>query len=388
MTSNKLRAINLWQALGFITFRLSHLSIQKSNSADDLIDFKRPLVHDSWEPTETFMRYFAAAFFSLVWCLSLFAQNQEQPTIPAPPVAPFPSTQPQNVPASLAGEPYRIAQDDLLDVTVFEVPELSTSSRVSVAGTLALPLIGAVNAKGRTTEELALIIQDELKKKYINDPHVSIFVKEYASQPVSVLGAVRAPGIYQIRGQKFLMDILAMAQGLDPAAGKTIQIIRRTSDEPNISDSSNAPPKTETISIDVADLFQNGRTELNIRINAGDVINVLPALSIFVVGEFARPGEFPLRFGKPITVAQAVALGGGFSRDAKKAGGSIIRYHMDRTKEEIPVNIQKILDGSADDVPLIANDILFVPSNKVKTGLSRALDSAVAIAVGRAIYIR
>jgi len=333
------------------------------------------------------MRY-SAAFFPLILCLSLFAQKPQQPAIAAPPAASFPSTLPQNGPTSLAGESYRIGQDDLLDVTVFEAPELSATSRVSAAGTLALPLLGVVNANGRTTEELALIIQDELKKNYINEPHVSVFVREYASQPVSVLGAVRSPGIYQIKGQKFLLDMIAMAQGLDPGAGKTIQIMRRTSDGPNTAVPSNLPPKTETISIDVVDLFQNGKTDLNIRINAGDVINVLPALSVFVVGEFVRPGEFPLRFGKPITVAQAVALGGGFSRDAKKAGGAIIRYHADRTKEEIPVNIQKILDGSDDDVPLIANDILFVPSNKVKTGLSRALDSAVAIAVGRAIYMR
>jgi len=333
------------------------------------------------------MRY-SAAFFPLILCLSLFAQKPQQPAIAAPPAASFPSTLPQNGPTSLAGESYRIGQDDLLDVTVFEAPELSATSRVSAAGTLALPLLGVVNANGRTTEELALIIQDELKKNYINEPHVSVFVREYASQPVSVLGAVRSPGIYQIKGQKFLLDMIAMAQGLDPGAGKTIQIMRRTSDGPNTAVPSNLPPKTETISIDVVDLFQNGKTDLNIRINAGDVINVLPALSVFVVGEFVRPGEFPLRFGKPITVAQAVALGGGFSRDAKKAGGAIIRYHADRTKEEIPVNIQKILDGSDDDVPLIANDILFVPSNRVKTGLSRALDSAVAIAVGRAIYMR
>src|SRR5438094_9197885 len=171
------------------------------------------------------MRYFAAGFFPLILCLSLFAQKQPQPSFPPPPASSFLSTQPQNGPTSLDGESYRIGQDDLLDVTVFEVPELSTTSRVSAAGTLALPLIGVVNANGRTTEELALIIQDELKKKYINEPHVSVFIREYASQPVSVLGAVRAPGIYQIKGQKFLMDMLAMAQGLDPSAGKTTQII-------------------------------------------------------------------------------------------------------------------------------------------------------------------
>ena len=255
---------------------------------------------------------------------------------------------------------------------------------MSASGTVTLSLIGVINASGRTTDELANIIEDELKKKnYVNDPHVSISIREYASQPVSVLGAVKAPGIYQIKGQKFLLEMLAMAQGLDAAAGKTIQIMRRIPGDPGSTADPSSPGNTETISIDVTDLLQNAKTELNIRINAGDVINVLPALSVFAVGEFARPGEFPLKYGKPITVAQAVALGG-----AKKSAGTIIRYHADRTKEEIPVNIEKILDGSADDLPLLANDILFVPSSRVKTGLSRALDSALSIAVGRAIYVR
>src|SRR5262249_29553731 len=143
-----------------------------------------------------------------------------------------------------------------------------------------------------------------------NDPHVTVFIREYASQPVSIIGAVKVPGIYQIKGQKYLLDMLAMAQGLDQtAAGKLIQVIRR------VASDSGGP---QTITLSTEDLFENGKAELNIPIQAGDVINVLQAGSIFVVGEVTKPGEFVLRQGKDVTASQAVALGGGFSRDAKK----------------------------------------------------------------------
>jgi protein involved in polysaccharide export with SLBB domain len=112
----------------------------------------------------------------------------------------------------------------------------------------------------------------------------------------------------------------------------------------------------------------------------------LVAGSIFVVGEVIRPGEFVLRQGKDITASQAVALGGGFSRDAKKDRCLIIRLHRDGTKEEILVNVAKILEGSLTDVALSPNDILFVPANKVKSGVMRALDTTIATISGRLIY--
>ena len=309
------------------------------------------------------MRGLVLLFSVPVLSLILFAQNPQQNAV----------------------QDYRIGRDDLIEITVFEVPELGVTTRVSASGIVTLPLAGAINVTGHTPEELARIIEDELRKNFLKDPHVTVLVREYGSQPVSVLGAVKAPGIYQIKGQKFLLDMLALAQGLDATAGTTIQVMRRhTSEGTTAAQNGN----TETIAIGVEDLFQNGKTGLNIPIYAGDVINVLSAQSIFVVGEVTRPGEFTLKFGKPVTVAQAVALGGGFTKDAKKSLGTIIRYHKDGTKEEVPVNVEKVLDGSADDVPMMANDILFVPANKVKTGLTRALDSALSIAVGRAIYVR
>jgi polysaccharide biosynthesis/export protein len=299
--------------------------------------------------------------------------------IPIPvPQDDFTANKPSNTPTSLAGEEYLIGKDDLIEVSVFEVPELSTTSRVAASGMMSLPLVGSIEVVGHTARELERMIEGALREKYINDPHVTVFIREYASQPVSVIGAVKVPGIYQIKGQKYLLDMLAMAQGLDHnAAGKLIQVIRRVGDNTE---------EAQTTTIKTEDLFENGKTELNIPIKAGDVINVLQAGSVFVVGEVVKPGEFVLRQGKDITATQAVALGGGFSKDAKKHECLVIRLHRDGTKEEIPVNLTKVFEGTANDVSMLPNDILFVPANKVKAGLMRALDTTVATISGRLVY--
>ena len=116
------------------------------------------------------------------------------------------------------------------------------------------------------------------------------------------------------------------------------------------------------------------------RLGSGDVI------SVFVVGEVIRPNEFVLRNGKNVTVTQAIALANGFTKDAKKKECVIIRYHRDGTKEEITADTEKILRGDSTDVTMLPNDILFVPATKVKAGLQRALDSSIAVAIGRIIY--
>jgi len=338
------------------------------------------------------------AMIVLGFLITTSASAQTPPPIPATPIPDFNSYRPVETPTTMNGRDIRIGHDDLVDVSVFEIPELSSSGRVSAAGSLVLPYVGAIEAAGKTPLELGRAIEDMLRVKYVNDPHVTVFIREYASQPVSVIGAVKMPGIYQIKGEKLLLDVIAMAQGLTEVAGKEIHIIRRTTPPtpaaaPPSNERGTLPPTagetnsdTPTIVIDAADLFQNGNASLNIAIYAGDVVDVLNAGSIFTVGEFQRPGESMLRFGRPVTVTQAVALGGGLTRDARRGHGTIIRPHADGTKEQIPVDVARVLDGSQPDLLLKPNDVLFVPSNKVKGGVNRALDSVLAIVVGRAIY--
>lgn len=173
---------------------------------------------------------------------------------------------------------------------------------------------------------------------------------ESAPQPVSVVGAVGLPGIYQTRGPKNLLDMLSMAQGLTPTAGNTIQVVR----------AKGAGAGPETISISVQKLFEKGRTDLNIPIGGGDVINVLYAnQSIFVVGEVIRPGEFQLR-GVGLSVLQAIALAGGFRPEA----GNVIQVirSVGPTRETITIDKHQLLTGSTADIRVDSNDVVFVPN--------------------------
>jgi polysaccharide export outer membrane protein len=336
------------------------------------------------------MRAFYAAGLAAGLMVLLFAvfssgQQVQAPRPPQRPTAPviqddFITNRPSNTPTSSAGQDYRIGKDDLIEVSVFEAPELGGASRVTATGKVTLPLVGAVDVAGHTVREVEEAVEQALKEKYVNDPHVTVFLREYASQPVSVIGAIRSPGIYQIKGEKSLLDMLAMAQGLDAEAGNTIQIIRTK------SPGSGPDEPAERVSINTQDLMENGKSELNVPIHAGDTINVLRAGSVFIVGEVIRPNEFVLRNGKNVTLTQAIALANGFTKDAKKAECTVIRYHKDGSKEEIKADAAKILRGQANDVTMLPNDILFVPAAKLKPAALRVLDSTIGIATGRLIY--
>jgi polysaccharide export outer membrane protein len=321
-------------------------------------------------------------FSTLSW-----AQSQ-RPLISIPnplPQPDFNANLPSTSPTSFSGQEYKIGRDDLVEVSVFESPDLGGTSRVTASGIISIPLLGPIDVAGHSVQEVERLIEAALKEKYVNDPHVTVFVREYASQPVSVMGAVRRPSIYQIKGEKSLLDLITMAEGLDPlTAGKTIQVIRRNKAPEAGTDLAGGTP--QSITIDIEDLFDNGKTELNIPIEAGDIINVVRAGSIFVVGEVVRPNEFVLRNGKNVTVTQAIALANGTTKDAKKNGCVIYRYHRDGSKEEIHVDYGKILSAGGTDVTMLPNDILFIPANKIKSGLNRALESTISVAMGRLIY--
>src|SRR4029077_4870436 len=122
---------------------------------------------------------------------------------------------------------YVIGPEDVLDINVFEATEMNRGVRVSASGEISLPLLGAVAAAGLTPRELETTLEELLRQKYMKDPHVSVFVRDLQSHPVSVMGAVRMPGVFQIRGKKTLVEILSLAEGLADDAGETVVILRR-----------------------------------------------------------------------------------------------------------------------------------------------------------------
>ena len=286
-------------------------------------------------------------------------------------------------PSTLRSPDYKIGAEDVLEVAVFEDPTLGGTARVAGSGAIVLPLLGVVQAAGLTPIELGKSVEDSLRRTYIKDPHVTVAIKDYASQPVNMLGAFRSPGIYQIKGEKRLMDMLAMVGGLN-GSSKAIQVNRTHS-------GSAEPSSPEVITINSEDLFENALPEANISIYAGDIVYALPAPEpIYLLGEVIRPGQYDLRNGKAMTLGQAITVAGGFTREADKKKLTIIRYQLDGTKVEIPVvaNGKNLLDLATSDVRLEPNDILVVPptKNKAKFVGNRAIDAAISIVSSRLIW--
>ena len=247
-------------------------------------------------------------------------------------------------PISARGD-YQIGPEDLLEISVLEAPDLNRTVRVSDDGTISLALLGSLQAAGMSTRELQNDLQDRLRRTYMKDPQVSVFVQEMRSHPVSVFGAVEKPGVYQIRYGKPLIEILSMAQGLANDAGDTVVVMRHQGSDPAptlASLSGNAPasitdepagiaipskdptglalaesPDRESISIHLKDLLDSGDPRSNVLVFPGDLVKVSRAGIVYVVGQVHKPGGFVLKTNENISVLQAVALAEGVTPNAK-----------------------------------------------------------------------
>ena len=273
---------------------------------------------------------------------------------------------------------YKIGSEDLLEISVFEDEKLNKTVRVSSQGNISLPLLGVIRVKGLTAGELEREIVDLLSEKYFQDPHVSVFIKEFRSQRLSVIGAVEKPGVFEVSGEKTILDMLGMAGGLKQEAGQLLFLIRppqgavgegasKESKEPE-----DQSPKTFMIDLD--ELLVKGNLALNFALMNGDVINVPTAGKFFVGGEVKTPGGFPL--GKRMTVGQAVASAGGMTPRADGAEAKVFRFSQRGAGRDIlSVNLYEIAKGNAEDVSLKENDIVMVPKHGMKNFLIELRDT-------------
>jgi polysaccharide export outer membrane protein len=268
---------------------------------------------------------------------------------------------------------YRIGPEDLLEISVLEDEKLNKTVRVSFQGNISLPLLGVVKVKGLTAGELEREIRDLLAEKYFKDPNVSVFIKEYRNQRISIIGAIEKPGVYDVSGQKTVLDLLAISGGLKEDAGQLLFLIRPPKPEER------APKKTEekasieetvrTFIINLEELLIKGDLSQNLALLHGDVINIPVSGRIYVGGQVKSPGGFPIK-GKKITVSQAVALAGGLTEKAAGSETKILRYQeTDNGKEIIPVDVYAIQKGKGEDLQMKENDIMFVPTSATKTFL-------------------
>ena len=252
--------------------------------------------------------------------------------------------------ASGAGSEYRIGPKDLLDVKVFEVPELNVERRVSDAGKIDLPLLGEFPVGGMTAGEAASRLEEMLKDKYVNRASVSIVIKEYQDKPVSVLGAVAKPGSLTVSGNWTLLQAISAAGGLTPQAGKKIYVLRRA--ENSLSD---------TLELSTDDLLQNASMLWNVPIFPSDVINV-PAKStvkVFCLGEVKTPGALEFDGNDAVTLLAVIAKAGGLTDRASKTI-RIQRRHPDGKTTELVAHYGRIVSGHETNPVLQPDDVVIV----------------------------
>ena len=266
---------------------------------------------------------------------------------------------------------YQIGPEDLLEISVFEEEKLNKTVRVSSQGNISLPLLGILRVRGLTANELEREIRDLLAEKYLQDPHVAVFIKEYRSQRISVIGAVEKPGVFDVAGQKTILDLLAMAGGLKEEAGQLLFLIRPPRPEEEGLKEKKEPEEQiqKTFMIDLEELLMRGDLTLNLSLTHGDVINIPVSGKIFVGGEVKSPGGFQLK-GKKITLTQAITLAGGLKTEANDEETKIFRYSGRGSEREIlSADVDAIQKGKSEDLYLKENDIVIVPTSGMKAFL-------------------
>jgi polysaccharide biosynthesis/export protein len=266
--------------------------------------------------------------------------------------------------------PLRLGPGDLVEVSVYNVSELSTKARVSGEGNLYLPLVDYVHVGGLTADQAQALIQRKLSDGgFVKNPHVSLLVQEYASQGASVLGEVARPGIYPVLGEQRLFDVISAAGGFTEKAGQSVTVTHR-----------NQPDKPVMVPLarNATDSPQG-----NIPVFPGDTIVVRKGDVVYVVGEVGRPSGF-LMDGGHLTVLQAIALAGGTTRIAKLSGARILRKGPAGITETT-VELKRILEAKSPDVAMQADDILFVPTSAAKAAAGRTLDAVMQTATALSI---
>jgi len=271
----------------------------------------------------------------------------------------------------------RIGRDDLIGISVYDSPELTRTVRVAADGTIRLPMLRQrIMAAGLYPADLENVIADALSKEQILvDPIVTVSVVEYRSRPISVVGSVKQPLTFQATGIVTLLDAISRAGGLSEDAGPEILVSR-----------AQTTPDGRTLSlvqrIPVAKLIRDADPEFNLRLEGGEDIRVPEAGRIFVVGNVKKPGAYLITDGAESSVLKALALSEGLQPYAGRVAYIYRREGGTGGKNEIPIELKKVMDRKAQDVPLVANDILYIPDQSGRRATFNTVEKALLIGTG------
>ena len=300
---------------------------------------------------------------------SLIVDNRVESAQPAatPQRSSDSSEQKSTLPQSTSA--FRMAAGDEVEVTVYGAPDLSVHTRVGADGNISMPLIGYVRLAGLSSSEAEEAIESQLGRgNVLNNPQVFVYVKEYTSSEISVAGAVVRPGVYSALGPHGLFDILQNAGGLTEKAGDKVIISHRGNENPLSID---LPKDPESLS------------HLNVELLPGDTVVVPQAGIVYVLGEISRPGGYVLNSSVGTTVLSVIAAAGGPTRTAA-AGGTKMLRRTPNGLQELKVPLNKLLHAKVDDMPVQADDIIYIPGSRLKQVLNAS--SLVTTAGTAAIY--
>jgi polysaccharide export outer membrane protein len=292
----------------------------------------------------------------------------------------------------MSGRPlsYLLGPNDQISLAVDQLQEEFSEKtfRLDQSGDVTIPLIGRVHGGGLSVGEL----EDELTRRLggiLKAPDVVVTVTEFASQPVSVLGAVGAPGIRQLQGRKTLFEVLSLSGGLRADAGTTVKITRdmKWGPIPAPGATLGATGQFTVATVHVKDVMQAAPE--NIVVLPGDTVFVPKADLVYAVGSVTKPGGFPIGENETLSVLQVVSLSEGLVRTAASEKAKILRHEQGApTRTEIPINLKQLMSGKAPDVVLRPDDILFVPNSGAKSVEYRTLEAIVSAASGAGVYAR
>jgi polysaccharide export outer membrane protein len=347
---------------------------------------------------------------------------------------------------------YVIGPGDVLSIEVFDVKELSREVRVSQTGSIGIPLVPVrLHVAGLTELQAEQKIAEVLEANgLVTHADVSVAVKERKSKPITVVGAVPHPMVYQADRAVTLLEVLAEAGGVSNDAGDTVIVARpvqeappdtveppaigpeqpppatvpadatRPSDTPHSSANpvqtshtsgtpndappassasgtaaasanppapAEPPPLTNIITINLNELMETGDTKNNITLQAGDIVTVPHAGIVYVLGAVNRAGGFVLANDRSqLTTLKILALAGGLTRTAKSDKAVIVRKDNQGQQHEVAIDLKKVLNRRAEDLQLQPSDILYVPESGAKHALLRAAELGIALGSGVALY--
>lgn len=246
------------------------------------------------------------------------------------------------LPLVCLAQEYTVGEGDVLDIKIYENEDLSTTVRVSSDSTIRVPLLGEISIKGLTVSQVSGKVENLLADGYLINPQVDVFISEHKSKKATILGQVRNPGQYELRGKVTFLEFISKAGGLNEDAGSTATIKRSSESDIN----------KDQIVIDLERLIKNGDISLNITIQDNDSIYISKAKTYYVSGEVNKPDSY--KYEKDLTVIKAITMAGGFSKIAAKNKIRIIR--IVNGKKNIYENVNM-------DEPILPDDVVVIPES-------------------------